>query len=243
MSAVPEHIIERIRKCFALTRSSFEAESSTALAMAHKLMAEYGLTMAQVDIDAAGRMKEGRIRCHEGDRMFWQLWAWEKRLTHTLRNLMSVNCIMCKQFPHGWRIAWVGTPEDAQLAVAAYEILHAELLRMSKEECGRNEQLRRSYMEGCALTLMNRAYVMRKKADEQQQKSAQHARTGTEIMVIKDQAIKEYIKENSRPMHSRGSRTINEEAHSRGMQAGHKVSLSFATHLTGGKKHEPKQLA
>lgn len=222
---VPPEIIDKIKKCFALTKSNFKGESETALRMATELMEKYGLEQADLDMTEDGQhIKEERVE--EAFTDLKDMWPWEKALIQVTHILLAVECIYVPVYgKKGYKVKFIGVAAEAALAVEVYKILRSELMKLSRGEG--EERDRREFRTGCTSILVDRAIVIDSRRQKPKAEQAQAASNA--LMVIKKTDLKAYVKEHyeTEPVQNRGSSIKNSDAYNRGQAAGEQVNLDF----------------
>lgn len=234
LSSVPPEILEKIRKCFVLgERSNWEAEAKTAMKMAQGLLEKYGLSRAELDMAPDGHLKKDKIR-QTHSKPYWMA-PWEKRLSKVPGLLLPVELIFSPTPDNHLRLLFVGTEQDAALAIEIFTILRAELLRISREEPAGIS--RRSFLLGCADTLVMRGHLLASERAEATKGKGSAADPGRALIVVKGNDVKEYVKNNieTKPVHNRGPQDFDEIAHERGKEAGKHVNLNFQKSLEARK--------
>lgn len=230
MSRPTAEIVERIKKCLALSKSNFEGEAANALSLATKLMAEHGLSMADVELEKDGHIKAGTIK--EEKTELRRMDPWEKTLAGVPCGILPVECFF-RSLGKDQRIVYIGTESDAALAVEIYKVLRAELVRIGREEP--TELERRSFRVGASDQLLGRAVLLRKRREAAAKAEPEAAKTGTELMVVKQGDVVAYKKGlDLRPNRDRGSAVIG-DAYSRGKAHGASMNLNFHKAIGGTK--------
>jgi hypothetical protein len=219
---VPPHILDKLKRCLAMTtdRGAWENEASVAMKIATKIMEEYGLSQADVEMDMSGHVRKEAYK-EEYGYTCRDIWPWERTLGHVVDNLFPVKFFVRT----ATGIVFVGAASDAGIAAAVYKILRSELLRISKSEP--SPALRRSFLTGCTDILLRRAGELWK-AKQEPQVFTGSVDAGKALVVVKEKDLKEYVKKtyNLHNIRARGSAHYD-GAYSRGAQAGENVNLNF----------------
>lgn len=150
-ATIRKALIDRIRKCLALARSSNEHEAAAALARAQALMAEHGIDLGDVEFDEATARGNG---CTNRPPL------WEMSLLAAVRLT-----IPCKAFLRDGRWHFIGRAPSAELAAYAFTVLHRQLKAARAEyirtrlkrvrpgrKCGRAD----IFCEGWAATVLGK---------------------------------------------------------------------------------------
>lgn len=230
---VPDEILTKLRRLLALTvaRGATEHEAAVAMKMANKLMEQFGLSHAEVEMDGEktrpDQVQERRTSARAG------MMPWEKTLPMVISCLMAVRAIL--DLPSGgpYAIRFFGLPSDAAMAREVFEILRKEIWGLSDIEGSGAE--RRSFCEGCVHVLLRRASELKKQREGAEKTSRQTGGTvdaGRALVVVKQNQIAEIVKNRvkTRPTVMHGSSTFN-GSYQRGAEAGSKINLHFGPSL------------
>lgn len=108
-----EKIIEKIKKILELSKNNPSQEEAKAAALkAHKLMAEYHISMKEIETDKPEEMKENTVEVGNGNK--WK---------YSLANIISNN-FRCKYFLYGnSRIVFYGFQTDVEIASMTFQYL------------------------------------------------------------------------------------------------------------------------
>lgn len=239
LSSVPPEVLEKLRRCLAMTkdRGAWENEAAIAMKIANSIMEKYGLDRAEVEMEADGQhIKKGGIR-QSYSKPYWMA-PWEKELAVVPELLLPVELIFSPTYDNHIRLMFVGTPADGALAIEVYKILRAELLKISREEP--NGASRRSFLLGCAEILRYRAADIRnaRKKAEKEASGGAVVDPGFALVVVKSNDVKLWVKEHikTKPVHNRGPQDFDDIAYGRGQEAGKHISLNFGNAIGGGAK-------
>ncbi len=217
-------IMEKIRKCLNLgdiNKGATEHEAAAAMAAAKKLMAEYNLSMSDVEVkeEARAGATEAADGIERKDRP-----VWEQYMARVADNLFGTK----HYFSHGLnkkgamirRVKFVGTGVDAAIAAEAYTILVNLVWDMAYGH-GYTGKEHKSYCMGVANTLHKRSQDSIKEVTPAQEER------GRGIMVIKNQVIESHLnKLGLRPMR-RSNPSVASEAYNHGKADGRNVNMDF----------------
>lgn len=223
IKGIPENIISKIRKCLALTSSNWEGEARNAMAAAQKLMEQYGLSQAEIEMTAdRTHLKDESIMESTVDSSHG-LYAWEKLLGVVVQYLLPVKALLRRR-----QLVFIGAASDSQMAASFYRILFMEVERLSLSEQTAVE--RRAFMFGCVQTLTRRARdieIERERAAEKSE-AANVVDESRALVVVKKNDVTAYVKKVYSPRREsvRGPSSEHAEATSRGRAAGHNVNLN-----------------
>ncbi len=116
-----EKVLDKIRKVLAMTKSSYREEAEAALLKAQELMAQHGLTMAEVEIEREDKNeKQVTDTCISQKRRN----AWYEK---TLANIIGNNFRCGSYTTLGRGIYFIGLKEDVEIA---REVFHYALTAM-----------------------------------------------------------------------------------------------------------------
>lgn len=248
---VNENVVELIRRCLALSKSSNEHEAAAAAAKANELLLKYKLSLAEVQGAAAGKeekVTETIITIQSGDK------KWRRHLAGIVaRNNFCQILINRGRGVSGGRVWFIGKPTDAQVAIDIYEWLSLQIGRLADEAWRQERQreafsfsdgnkgpsalrFRVSFAWGACSTISNRFYQERKA----QTAGVQGAQV-TALVKVEDAAVAQYMGTKFGRLRAtpRGRVTIDNGAWSKGAAAAHDISLRRPGALGGGHKALP----
>lgn len=128
-----ERAIRKIKHCLAMAKSANENEAATALRQAQALMREYRLTEMDVKLSDVGEVESDLYRAKRRP-------AWDQQLSIAVAD--AFNCTTLRR--RTWcsvkgqiieRATFVGVSPAQNIALYAYEALHAKLTQARKEYC------------------------------------------------------------------------------------------------------------
>jgi hypothetical protein len=122
-----EKIIEKIKKLLSRAEgNSNEHEAKVCILKAQKLMAEYNISMLQIDCkDDVDDIIEGNIG--NVGRTTW----WEKNLSVIISKNFKVY-VYLKQYHRGTQISFLGRETDVNIAMISFEFTEKAIKRLSK---------------------------------------------------------------------------------------------------------------
>ncbi|KAA0178792.1 DUF2786 domain-containing protein [Cupriavidus gilardii] len=136
-----DKIVEKIKKCLALSSSSNEHEAAVALRQARKLMEIYGLSEADV---LAAEAEERRAEAGATSTPP----SWENTLAQRVADAFGCRLIFLKG-PGQW--AFIGCPPSSEVAQYAFSVLYrqakrarADHVRTRLNRCKRATKIRRA---------------------------------------------------------------------------------------------------
>ncbi len=120
-----EKVLEKIKKCLALSKSANEHEAAQALKQAQALMREYGISDADV---ALSDIKQHACTDKTANRIpGWQAW-----LATTVKQAFGVEWYLGGDW-NNTRVIFYGTGNKAELAAYAYSVLLRQLKGARRE--------------------------------------------------------------------------------------------------------------
>lgn len=232
-----QEIIEKIRACFAradVKRSGWEAEAETSMRMAKRLMADYNLSQAEVelgDMDKDNNAVSPDIVEEGGLDHYKNLENYEIMLTHVCEYLFNVKPII----KNGWNkhtgktgryLVFIGFATDVALAKEVYSILRADVNALHAAlGVGCSAADKYQYRMGVATTLAHRAKEMAAGLSPEQEEKCRA------LVVVKDQQIDKWMQKEYPNLRSTRARTRYSDAYMQGRKDGQKVSMDFRNKL------------
>ncbi len=216
-------VIDLIRKCLALSRSSNEHEAARAAEKAQELLLKYNLKMA--DVEAREDVRKVEVGHTEYITVNKE---WRKTLAHTLATTNF--CSMLTQKQRGdVRMFFIGRPINVLAVIETYEWLAArldqmvyDLTRADMGERGNLTKWRNSWLIGATQTVTARLWGAYSAARENPNVTA--------LTTVSQQELKAYIKQRWQVDHSQPSydsmQRGNWDAYHQGQVAGQTVSLN-----------------
>lgn len=229
-----EAITEKIKKLLALSESPNQHEAESAMAKVNKLLEQHQIEMSEVlveEIKTNGAFKGETIEISETYRSF-------------IRTLAGAAAHLCDVGHIGAgrqsTVFFVGTRADVKLAESLFHYLFDSwkaIVRADcaewKYECGftgsnqpRQYEVKKykiGHGQGFSNTVKERAYNLSRDRKEKVEKSGD---TGTELIVLKDQLVTDYIDEFTHK--SRSNYKRQSDGHTDGALAGENIPLSGA---------------
>jgi hypothetical protein len=237
-----ESIIDRIRKLSKMTteRGCSESEALTALEMANRLIAEYDIEQDELTIreDARGCIKDEFIEIKsvigEWTRVMGAIQSlYNCKVWFQSRedDLLGIGLVMKLKVVNIY-----GFPTDVAAALAMTSICHTAIAteseRWGKENRIRSAKRHADFQAGMAIRLAERIREMKPTAN---------LATGTSLMVLKDQLVKDefaqYCREQGLHLRPRTARRINDQAaFASGKAAGNRVDLGRGDRVSNSTK-------
>ena len=233
-------VAKKVKKLLALSTSSNLNEANLAAEKARELLEKYNMTLTDAEIKTAEMIKDTFKVKHNSKQFpnwyFKNFPKWFLRLTNTMNQYFYVRVI----YDYDGYINFIGAKTDVEVAKYVMQYLVHEIERLAeeflKEHRGSGisimKDLRQSFCYGAVSGL-------RDKLDDERQKEKLKApivtASGTDLMVIKSQALEEYKKKQfptlSR-LKSSATAGRNSDAYSQGHKEGKNISIRTGV---GGK--------
>lgn len=144
---VSEKIIDKIRKVLALTKSTYQEEAHAALLKAQELMAQHGLTMAEIQQEEAQEKNVLDTCIYKKRRTTW----YEKRLATVVGE--NFRCHAYTGIGRG--ICFIGLEQDVDIAKEVYLYalstmiyLAGEYVKRSRKQIVKGNGLKNDYIIG-----------------------------------------------------------------------------------------------
>lgn len=218
---IDRDLLKRIRKCLALSASSNEHEAAAALAKARDLMAEHGISdadLAMADIgEAAGRGSRAQRPP-----------LWESYLCASVRRALAVECLIDE---NGDR-RFIGRGPTPDIAAYAFASLYRRLkaartayIKISLRRCtlARKRIRADAYCEGWAAAVFGKISALSPKAPADGAVTAYIARQFPNLVTIKGRD-------------AAAGKTRTHGDHDRGWMAGRNVDLNHGVAGAGQTK-------
>ena len=209
-------IIDRIKKILATAEStSFEAEAETAFKIAKGLMATYGLSMSEIEMQEE---IEGNIIEAMTDEK-GKIFNWEKMLAVAVEELCDTKLIIYHTGRNKSSLKFIGFKDDVTLSIQLYNFLNITLKQLvAKQYKGKRQ--RNSYLLGMTNCLGRRAKT-------ESQKVKEEVKTYNALVVIKEEEINKYVNDTHKNLKSTSVRSrIDTEAYEKGQYDGNFVDLN-----------------
>lgn len=222
-------IMDRIRKCLNLAdrdkSKTTEAEAAAALGAAKKLMAEYNLSMSDVEIKEEARA--GAVEAMDGLKRKDHP-VWEQYMARVVDNLFGTDHYHTASMNEkgAWvrRVKFVGVGQDAAVAAESYTILVNMVWDMAYG-WGYKGKEHTSYCTGVTLTLLKRAQ------DRVKDETPAEAEKCRGIMVIKNAVVKQHMTDIDLKPGRRRATSVNSEAFAHGKADGRNVNMDLRKSL------------
>jgi hypothetical protein len=187
-NSIKEKIIKRIQKLFALgdkNRNPNEAEVSTALKLAKKLLRKYNLTIAECQ---ETEQKENIIKTNS--EFCGRISPWQYNLANTIAKLCNVEVIKDYYYKQASGFLFVGYELEAKLAKQLYDMIMPLIKIWSTKIKYENSFSRKCYLQGVVQRLSDRVNEILAFKNKPQE-----IKYGT-LMILKDKEISTYCEKN-----------------------------------------------
>ncbi len=225
-------IIEKIRACFNradTTKGASQAEAETSILMAKRMMANYNLSQAEIEISAedATNPNIDNIVEEGGLDHYKNIEQYEISLTHVCEYLFNVKPLI----HNGWNkhtgkngryMVFIGYELDVALAKEVYSILRADVNALEKTLGAKvSKEDKYQYRLGVVYTLNARAKEMAAGLSKEQ------AEKCTALVVVKDAAVQGFMDKAYPKLKVTHSRARMGGAFHEGLKDGKKVNMNF----------------
>ena len=222
-----ESILNKIKNMLELAANAgTEHEAALAASMAHKFMEKHNLCMEEVSEFAVDDTKIRQESVHRSGRLA----TWKMNLLH--RGVAPVfNCrvLINHRFSSRSRkaqrvLTLVGTKADMAIARVTFDYLVSAVERLAKRNAaGYGRSYINSYKMGAVDTICRRLKAQARENREEIKEQA--TKTGTELAIVKDANLKEYMSQ-FRGQYKTGNSNVDDYGYSRGRSDGNRVGLN-----------------
>jgi len=228
---VPDKILERIQKLFALAGSPNENEAAVAAQKAQELLTLHKLELADIEGHFSKKRQSDEVI---GDTLSmnvskWQPWQWQV----ILADGVAQACYCRTVFFHGQSITFIGAKEDVQVAKELFLWLKDQIYRLGIEESNLNSfrmhplKFRPNFWVGCSKRV---AHLLFWKREDMERENAKV----TALVKMSDALNDEYIERVYEDLRTvRVGQTSSRWAASQGYEAGDRVDLNPKKRLEG----------
>ena len=227
-----ENILELVRRCLALSKSSNENEAALALSKAQELLFKYNLSLSEIEAaDESYQNKSPITKGYDSVASPKNYGQWKIILLHKITQYNFCDIILFS----GGKVAIIGQSHNIEVVKELYSWIAEQILKFADEACrdysgpDRIPTFRRSFLESAARTVGNRLY-------RQFEESKKETASSTALVVRNESMVKEYIEQEYPDL--RKGRTYrgsgSGDGHRAGREAGNKVDLVAKRKLAAG---------
>lgn len=233
-----ERILRKIRALIEMAsrQEGNEEEAMVAAGQLEKMLAKYNLELA----DITPEQVKSEVVSKRWTGMKWtenRIPRWANRLAIAVAKLCDTFCVLESADSNDGHVrkaqanfAFVGMDVDVQATVMMFGYLYQTINRLSDEHVkntyvpkGKARTYRDSFRLGASTRLRER--ILEIMAEREAEKAAQ-VKTGTSLVVIKQQAIGEYLGRKPEYGVSKRTQDIDSMSYSAGQSAGNGISLN-----------------
>ncbi len=192
---VDQKILDKLQKLLALSASENGNEAALALKKAQTIMNEHNLTVFDVAEDGAS--------AEICDKRVWgstkNCQKWEASLGNEIARAFDGRAIISST-NDGWYLTFIASKTEAAIIVDLFERLRITIRRMSKAYVEQHKPdapwpapitIHNSYRIGIITTIRKRLRTLRENTRPDARVANQFGLTGTDLVVIKNQAVDE----------------------------------------------------
>ncbi|MEW6350657.1 MAG: DUF2786 domain-containing protein [Thermodesulfobacteriota bacterium] len=227
MPVTKEEVVSKVRKLFELSRSPNENEAALALARAREMLSKHHLSMADLTVEEMQGSLDVTSASVEAGKV---LRVWVKALLYHVAKGFDCENLIQRRFNAAPLVTFIGTAEDVQIALAAFQFLFRELTGLAdralpvlkREARGWSAtSLRYAYLEG-AVTRIGERF-----REETRAVRTVEGEKCRDLVVVKDDLIQRYLHKTfpgMTRMHHK-PRTVSAHAYEKGYHDGGAVPL------------------
>jgi hypothetical protein len=223
-------VIDKIRKLLALSESPNENEAALAAEKAREMLSRYNLGMADLSIGEIKSRLEITEKVVEDSKI---LQDWVQNLISYVGEAFDCHCMVNNKPGRRNKILFIGSAEDAEVAVYVFQYLRQTLRVMArnrlKELKTKNPEwssyrLKCSYLEGAVRRIGERLRTGAQKLQEEEKAVC------TDLIVVKSDEVQKYVEKKFRNCEQFGfrSETINEGAYRIGYADAESIQIRTA---------------
>ena len=222
-----EKLLEKLQKLFALSKSDNQHEAELALAKANKLMEEHQIGMSEVDLfEDGGSITENDVTI-DGVKPYMKNIMVLSNAAAKFYNAKAVR-MMVGHTP-GVKLRFYGTPTDILAAKETFNYLLNSWKSISEHDMkitgyrGHAKIFKNSHFFGFALAIEERVKELVAQRDINVK-----AATGRSLVVVKDAALNDYLKNIKMQTVKTAPKRFFRSAYSAGQISGQNIPLSGA---------------
>jgi hypothetical protein len=231
-----EEVASKVKKLLALSASANEAESKLAAEKAREILEKYSMTMTDVEILSSEMVDQDftlpRFSAGHVGQPVKKLDAWHDHLLSLMGKYYFVKVVLSNKHD-GMHVHFLGAKEDVQVAQYVFNFLHNRIYFLTDEaivalpsksfmDSGQQRRWRTDFGIGVVVSLRNMHFNKVKSAP------AAVSSNGTDLMVVKGQALDTFLKEKFPSLHygKAKTRSMSHDAYSRGIEAGKGININ-----------------
>lgn len=199
VNRVDEKIVVKLQKLLALSASDNEHEAALAMIKAEQLMREHNLSLADVAMDGSS----AEVESAEVAGLTLSVQKWERMLGGCIATSFNGRSVYYRLGgSQGWKFTFVAGRTDLIIIVDLYKRLRQTIKRMSKAYVDANRSpyvsprtQHNSYRLGMVCTVWDRLVAVQSRSQSNHGEKNTYGLTGTELLVVKQQAVDDRIDE------------------------------------------------
>ena len=221
-------VLDKIKKCLALSKSANEYEAAQALRQAQALMEKYEVNAVDIALSEVSEQKVDR-------KMAFKLANWQWRVANMIADVFG-----CQSYQRGKTMMFYGIGNRAEISAYAFDVVYRQISadrRKFLKNCRARKQAHRTYLadQFCNGWIMGAWKTVKKfeMSDEEKAVMDRYAKKEhSDIVEAKTRDAKSSILQGS---------TMEYEALAQGMESGKQVQLHHAMNGTDGVKQIGEQ--
>ncbi len=234
MRKIDERIIRKLKKLLALSASDNENEATLAMIKAEEIMRKHNLSTVDVAMDGSGAY----VQSKDIQGLTKRVQKWERALGISIANIFWGKAITIRFPGKGWKMTFVAGKTDLEIITDLYERLRRTIKRMSGEYVRNNPDpfisprtLHNSYRIGMLITISERLQKLKENTQPSNTKNS-YGITGKELMVVKDKAVEQRVKQMFPDLKMVSTRfsSVDAAAFEKGKIDGKTVNLNKSVH-------------
>jgi hypothetical protein len=211
-------IVEKIKKCLALSKNPNEHEAALAAARAQELLVKYNLAMADVEGINASAIEEIFLESEDGDYE-----EWKRVLLHAVASCNYCRFILIHGRDKG---KLIGKPKNMIVTLEIFSYCVEAIERLLEESGLRGKVQKYSFCKGA----VNAIYANMLEKKKQLESQGVDGCSSTAVMVVDKEntkAVKEYIAEHIGAIRrSNTNKKIDYGCFDKGYSEGKRISLN-----------------
>lgn len=223
-----EKVLDKIKKCLALSKSANEHEAAQALKQAQALMRKYEVNAVDIALSEVSEQRADR-------RMAFKLAGWQWSVANMIADIFG-----CQSYQRGKTMMFYGIGNRAEISVYAFDVVYRQISadrRKFLKTCRESKQAHRTYLadQFCNGWIMGAWKTVKKFEMSDEEKAIMDGYKKKEYPDMAEARTRD-----AKSSILQGS-TMEYEALAQGMESGKQVQLHHAMNGTDGVKQIGEQ--